>query len=106
MSSETDQPNDILDLVDAATRAFRGAASVEDTAVGWDYFSRVESYVEMTWPNDKDLLDVLYQAKRYLSQFTLDLRNGVPSPFNGWASTMGRLRAMVDTPYGLDGYPK
>lgn len=106
MSAGQGYPHDILALVDEMSKAFGSAKNITDAEAAWDHFYRVEGYIESTWPTDRSLLEVLGQLNRYLSQFTSDLRNEYPSPLKGWAGTIGRLRSMVDTQYGADGFPK
>jgi hypothetical protein len=106
MSAARGYPHDILALIDDTSKAFGSAKNIGDAEAAWDHFYRVEAYIESAWPADRSLLDVVRQLKRYLGEFTLDLRNGCPSPFNGWAGTIGRLRSMVDTQHGADGYRK
>lgn len=105
MSEKTGYPHDILELIDKTAEAFSAAKNIADAEAAWDHFYRVEGYIEMTWPTDRKMLEALAQLKRYLSQFTSDVRNGYPSPFSGWAGTLGRLRSLVDVQYGPDGYP-
>lgn len=106
MSADKGYPHDILALIDDMSKAFGSAKDIDDAEAAWDHFYRVEGYIESAWPTDSSMLEVLRQLKGYLSQFTSDLRNGYPSPFKGWAGTMGRLRSMVDTQHGADGYLK
>lgn len=106
MSLGEGYPHDILALIDATSTAFREAKTIGDAEAAWDHFYRVEGYIEMTWPSDRELIETLRELKKHLSQFTLDVRRGYPSPFNGWSGTLSRLRSKVEGPYGLDGYLK
>jgi len=98
-------PNDILKHIDDLQKDIGAAKNISDVEKAWEHFYRIKGYVERTWPNDKATMESCRRLKSGLSQYTLDVREGMPSPCIGWHVELTALRRLVSPRYDKDGWP-
>ena len=96
-------PDEIFALIAKVQSAFGAAKTIERAEAAWDHFHVLEAYVERTWPHEPETMDTLRRLNSSLSTFTMHIRQGMPSPYNGWLDDLSSLRSRVSPKYDENG---